>query len=94
MAGVTGSSFGIGPSVTYYITHTERIALAIDQSILFAKPATADNYVQGATGLALKYFFTNSVAFGPALRAYYFFNGGLNKPDDAVQLAFNFSLFL
>jgi hypothetical protein len=94
VAGVTGSNFGIGPSATYYITHTERMALSIDQSVVFAKPSFGDNYVQGATGLAFDYFVTDSIAFGPALRAYYYFNGGLNKPDDAIQLAFNFSLFL
>lgn len=93
-AGITGSTYGLGPSATYYITHTEVMAVSIDQAVLWNKPLNGDNYVQGATGVALNYFITNSLAFGPSLRAYYYFNGGLNKPDDAVQLAFNFSLFL
>jgi hypothetical protein len=91
---ILGTTYGIGPSATYYITHTEHMAVSIDQSIMWSKPYDGDNYVRGATGLALDYFVTPSIAFGPALRAYYYFNGGLNKPDDAVQLAFNFSLFL
>lgn len=99
---VFGTTWGIGPSATYYITHTERWALSIDQSILWSNSVSAvgsrsisgGNYVQGATGLAFDFFLTPSIAFGPALRAYYYFNGGVDKPDDAVQLAFNFSLFL
>jgi hypothetical protein len=89
-----GSTYGIGPSATYYITHTETLAVSIDQAILWSRPYVGDNYVMGATGVALDYFFTPSIAFGPELKAYYYFNGGLNKPDDAVQVAFNFSLFL
>lgn len=89
-----GTTWGLGPSATYYITHTERTALSIDQSILYSKPSAGDNYVQGATGVAFDVFLTQSIAFGPSLRAYYYFNGGIAKPDDAVRLGFDFSLFL
>ena len=91
---VLGTTYGIGPSATYYITHTERWALSLDQAVVWSKPYVGDNYVQGSTGLAFDFFVTPSIAFGPELKAYYYFNGGLNKPDDAVQIAFNFSLFL
>lgn len=91
---ILGTTYGIGPSATYYITHTETMAVSIDQSILWSKPFTGDNYVMGATGVALDYFITPSLAFGPELQAMYYFNGGLNKPDDAVRLSFAFSMFL
>ena len=84
----------IGPSVTYYVTHTARTAVSLDQSILFTSVTNRDNVIQGATGLAFDYFFSPSLAFGPALRGIYYFNGGVNKPSDQVQLAFNFSMFL
>ncbi len=91
---VLGTTYGLGPSATYYITHTDALAVSLNQAILWSKPYAGDNYVMGSTGLALDYFVAPTIAFGPELKALYYFNGGLNKPDDAVQLAFNFSLFL
>ncbi len=92
--GATSTLTLIGPSATYYITHTARTAVSLGQSVLFQSTTGADNVIQGITGLALDYFFSSSIAFGPELRGIYYFNGGLNKPADAVQLAFHFSLFL
>lgn len=93
-SGATATSFILGPSATYYFTHTARTAWSLDQSILFSSLTGRDNVIQGVTGLAFDYFFSSSIAFGPALRGIYYFNGGVNKPDDQVQLAFNFSMFL
>lgn len=92
--GNTTTSIFVGPSATYYITHTARTAVSLDQSVLWRSVTGSDNVVQGATGLAFDYFFSSSIAFGPQVRGIYYFNGGLNKPDDLVQLAFEFSMFL
>lgn len=84
----------VGPSITYYLTHTSKWAISIDQSVRYVKPEEGDNYVLGTTGLAFDYFFTESIAFGPAVQARYFFNGDVNAPNDATRFLLNFSLFL
>ncbi len=93
-ANINGTTYGLGPSATFYITHTSNTALSIDQSVIWQKPVGGGNYVQGATGLAFDFFLTPSIAFGPSLRAYYYFNGDINKPDDRIRLGFDFSIFL
>jgi hypothetical protein len=91
---IRGTTYGIGPSATYYITHTDALAVSLNQAVVWTKPYAGDNYVMGATGLAVDYFVAPTIAFGPELRGVYYFNGGLDKPDDEVQLRFAFSLFL
>jgi hypothetical protein len=84
----------IGPSVTYYLTHTSNWAVSVDQSIRYALPEEGDNYIAGETGLAFDYFFTESIALGPEVKALYFFNGDDDAPGDATRFLVNFSLFL
>lgn len=88
------SEFQIGPSITYYLTHTSKWAISLDQSVRYAKREVGDNYVAGQTGLAFDYFFTESIAFGPSVSALYSFNGDETAPVDATRFALNFSLFL
>lgn len=92
--GVINSQFEIGPSLTYYLTHTAKWAISIDQSIRYVKPENGDNYMAGETGLAWDYFFTESIALGPAVKALYFFSGDEDAPGDATRFLINFSLFL
>lgn len=92
--GSINSQIEVGPSVTYYLTHTSKWAISIDQSIRYAKPEVGDNFIAGETGLAFDYFFTESIAFGPAVKALYYFNGDTSAPGDATRFLLNFSLFL
>ncbi len=92
--GTINSQFEVGPSVTYYLTHTSKWAISIDQSIRYVKPEFGDKYMAGETGLAWDYFFTESIALGPAVKALYFFSGDTSAPGDATRFLINFSLFL